>query len=471
MTMTKPRTLLGIAFGLSLAACEARAPIVKAPTDLATAPPAPSAQTAQANLPDAPIKEPAQDPLTWYLWIDGPCTDPRMLPIDNGMILKLNPPALYHVDTEKNVLSVDFIAQRHLGLGGAWGRFPDSVWLHDEVVFTRGGPSMVGISHYDRAGATPMLFTDKDPLDPLRKLRPSDTGYPANKNNEPYLLPSYELAVMFEKGIFLAYERFYDQGAPDGKFVAFDAAGARLPNYKVPGKDMARAQSLHAFANSTELLGVSVRGGKLKLHRWSTQRPVADLEVPLKRPYRSDVSRVDYRKEDSDLAGWDMYTSILVGKSRAYVREGNNVFAYDGSTLSSVKVPAKHVGAFSWALGPNDELYISSGKVLLTFSVSGEVSEEPLPDMGRPYVDALGHRWLVASGGYKVYGWTGKTWESVVLDDPNHMKTFQLVHDKNAAYLILGSHTGSLIYSTRKPPETLRCSDVASHGKALPAAP
>lgn len=163
-------------------------------------------------------------------------------------------------------------------------------------------------------------------------------------------------------------------------FRVLGADGAWVASPKVPGADLAKLADGAAFTRlaNGEVLGLSPTGGADKLVRWSPTQAVRDLPLPK----RAKSAR-----------------RLVGGTARAVMELDGELFVYDGERLAPSKLAARLTPGFTWALAPDDTLYVMlADRTLLEESASGAVTEGQAPATGVLAGLDRGALWLIASG-------------------------------------------------------------------------
>ncbi len=438
----------------------------------------PAATATAKGISDASAKAPTEAPLDWgtradttgplYPIVDGMCIHGTIFQLENGAVfaygMTQGPWSRGGATTAQLVAEEGLAPMPNEGFGKAFdfwapswmgGRAPDKLWAIVDV-----SSRIVSVTDFYTGG---IRVADWKLLLPSG-ARFGDAGnaptqeVPFRRLGKP--IPWGEGSYAFPEGTTVRTSQS-DKETFAFRVLGPDGAWVRSP--KVPNADLAElalGASVVRLGNG-EVLGLA-RGSGTKLVRWSPSKAVADL--PLPKQGKPPVK-------------------LLGGKSRAYVEIDGELFAYDGDTISPVKVAPRLLRGMTWAIGHDDALHVvlPSG-VALKESTDGTVTEETLPAVGILYGLAKDAPWLLvagkgAQGSDMLYRKTAGHWEPVPIPAPpfgSELRGPLRVEDVivsssddvmvNVRRIEKGSgwkdpEPFRAIYRTKRPREVLRCQD------------
>jgi hypothetical protein len=449
-----------------------------APPRTASPPSSRVVASADAHTEEAVPTAPPEPTLRWgtrggagplYPIVDGICIHGTIFPIENGTVFAYGMStgvwSRGGTTTAAFVTDAGLLAQDGQGFGKALstnvsfleGRYPDRMFAIFDVSSRMVSASELYVGRgVERAAWQKAIDSG---------ARWTDAGN-ASLDTAPTLRMGKPLAL--GDGAYLVPIEAQTGGAPRYSFRLVTKDGTVAPpTAKVPGADLADLAFRGTITrlDSGEILGVRTQyDAATKLVRWSPTRKVRDLAF----------------------ASPAMSPRLVAGKKRAYVEAAGTLFVYDGGdALMPAKVNARLASGFQWNVGPDDELIVVSGGMLLEERVGGEIREETAPDSGPLFGTAVGAPWILASGkgpggSDALFRRREGGWDSVRIPPPpfgseqrSPLKVEGIdVLAKDDAFVNVrriekgfGWKTPEpfrVIYRTKKPREVMRCQDVRS---------
>ncbi len=477
----------------SLAACKSLAaddgkPAVRPPIAAdsravsSSALPARDAEAPTALAPEPPLAWGTRAPRDGVLFpiVDGMCIHGEVFPLENGALFAYGSShgALSRGGTTTTARVTDdgLEPQANVGFGATFelwgvktigGHYPDRLWAVVDVSSRMLAASEIRVG---TAKATDWKVAVDSGTKPGDAGNAGGVGAPARDFGDPILLPD---------GSTLVPERSVVQdnvGAEKASFAfrMLSPNGALVAKPKVPGADLAkiaftstraRGEGVAALANG-EVLGARIDGEAAKLVRWSPTQPADDL--PLKNAKGS--------------------VTLRVGKNRAFVQVGNQLFVYAGGKVEPVKLAPKLASGFRWTVGADDMLYVAlPSKTLLVETVQGAVTEETMPAFGSLLGAVTSSSvWLLSDNAHQLHrrttSGTAERWEPVTLPPPpfgNSLRgpvTIEAVEILGTDDVFVNTRRFEkgwgwaqpepyrAIYRTKRPKQVLRCQDVRGEG-------
>jgi hypothetical protein len=441
-----------------------------------------SATTTSSAAPAAPM---AEGPLDWgtrasgagplYAIADGMCIHGKVFPLENGAIfaygMNQGPWSRGGATTAELVAEDGLAPLADEGFGkafGFWapasigGKAPDKLWAVVDV-----SSRMVGASDF---------FTGGLKAADWKILLPSGAQFGDAGNQRTGNVPVLQL---FAAGAYGPGRSLFAQstqvltavGGAESQwsFRVLGEDGAWVATPKVPGADLAQLAVGAPFVRlgTGEVLGISAGQGATKLVRWSPVKAVGDL--PLPKPTRTTAK-------------------LGAGATRAILEVDGALYVYDGEKLTPSKLAPKLAPGFTFAVAPDDTLYVVlPSRTLLKETVDGTVTEEALPEAGTLSGLERGALWLVAAGKGErgsdaLFRRASGKWEAVALPAPPYgnelrgpMKIEGVVAvSADDVYVNVrrvekgdGWKTPEpfrVIYRTKRPREVMRCRDTRDNG-------
>ncbi|MBL9111206.1 MAG: hypothetical protein JNM74_18120 [Myxococcales bacterium] len=425
--------------------------------------------------PELPWGTRARGPGPLYPIVDGMCIHGQVFRLENGAIfaygMTQGPWSRGGATTAQIVGDEGLTPVADGGLGSAFdfwapraigGTAPDKLWAIVDV-----SSRMVSASDFYTSGSKGSDW---------KLVLPSGAKFGDAGNMRTGSTPvlSLHAAGAYGPGRFLFAERadaVSERGEPSGRwsFRVLGEDGAWVRDAKVPGADLAQLATGNAFARlaNGEVLGVADGQGATTLVRWSPTKAVRDLPLPA--PSRGSVK-------------------LAAGSARAILELDGALFVYDGETLAPSKLNPRLSPGFSWAIAPDDTLYVVlPTKTWLEEKRGGEIHEEALPATGTLVGVDRGAFWIVAPGkgdrgSDALFRRDHGVWEPVPLPEPpfgNELRGPLHVEGVTAAapddvyvnvrrvekgYGWKAPEPFRAIYRTKRPREVMRCRDTRDNG-------
>jgi hypothetical protein len=428
-----------------------------------------------AAAPELPWGTRARGPGPLYPIVDGMCIHGQVFRLENGAIfaygMTQGPWSRGGATTAQIVGDEGLTPVADGGLGSAFdfwapraigGTAPDKLWAIVDV-----SSRMVSASDFYTSGSKGSDW---------KLVLPSGAKFGDAGNMRTGSTPvlSLHAAGAYGPGRFLFAERadaVSERGEPSGRwsFRVLGEDGAWVRDAKVPGADLAQLATGNAFARlaNGEVLGVADGQGATTLVRWSPTKAVRDLPLPA--PSRGSVK-------------------LAAGSARAILELDGALFVYDGETLAPSKLNPRLSPGFSWAIAPDDTLYVVlPTKTWIEEKRGGEVHEEALPAAGTLVGVDRGAFWIVAPGkgdrgSDALFRRDHGVWETVPLPEPpfgNELRgplhvegviaaapddVYVNVRRVEKGYGWKAPEPFRAIYRTKRPREVMRCRDTRDNG-------